>query len=228
MNFKLLLVIPATLIITGCQTSGSKKASEQVSYTVDFTKLDLSNDDNVIQSGSANFNSRLLSYINNSISDLTLDFSSSAENTVKVEKSDFPTGFDNEQGLIIGSKSSDGWVELNFSKKLIELSLQIKQYYNIYVGYDFGQPQNEIYYDCQEYDENNEAYVGYSKIVVNNDVWRGSGKTYRYNETYTSMYIDIPEENTANFTVNSNAVVLKSLEGSERCRIYQMTFTFEK
>lgn len=220
------LSILFVLLTASCGTSTPSKQKEYVKYTVDFEQFNLGTN-KMYQSQEAGFDDTLLTYFQQATDNLTTSFISTKDNRVKIEESDFVEDHQNVKGLIIGSANYDGQIDLSFSKKLHTVSIEIEQYYNIYYGYDFGQKQVQIHYDCQEYDETLEEYVGFSTITVNDSRWKGTGETYVYNETYTEMIIEIPNKNTAYFEIDNNNLTLKGL-ASERCRIYKMTLEFEK
>ena len=227
MKLKLLpIILIALLISCGNRASSKKEEKEYVKYTVNFEQFDLGSK-KMYQSQETGFDETLLAYFNQATDNLTTSFTATKNNRVKIEESDFVENYQNVKGLIIGSSSNDGQIDLSFSKKLHTVSIEIEQYYNIYYGYDFGSKKVQIRYDCQEYDETLEEYVGYSTITVNDSRWKGAGETYLYNEDYTEMIIEVPNRNTAFFEINDTELKLEGLE-SERCRIYSMTLEFEK
>lgn len=225
MRVKFLPVIFAITMI-GCSSSSNTNNPKTISYTIDFEQFDLGNS-KIYQSSETYFESTLLTYIQQATENTVTSFYATANNRVKIEESDFVEDYPNIKGLIIGSSSNDGQVGLTFNKKLLKATIEIEQYYNIYYGYDFGSKQVEIRYDCQEYNEQLGEYVGYSTITANGNRWKGTGKTYRYNDDYTAMFIDVPERNTATFKIDDYRLTLDGLE-SERCRIYNITLEFEK
>ena len=233
MRVKLIPLILLSLMVVGCSKTEDKTPDptpepECEQFTVDFTEFDLSPyANNLLQSKDSRFNSALLEYFQQSAGDRVTSVTSSGNNHERLNLSDFPAGFDNKQGLIIGSQNLDGEIDLTFSKTLYKVTIQIEQYYKIYIGHDFPTEQNEIQYDCQKYNEAKNEYEGYSTITANGKRWTGSGQTYRYFDDYSGMYIDIPETNTATFKINANQLKLEGFAG-ERCRIYSMTLEFVK
>ena len=225
MKLKLLPIIFAVSLIS-CGSKTPSNPKEYVRYTVNFEQFDLGSE-KMYQSQEPDFDETLLTFFQQATDNLTTSFVATKDNKVKIEESEFVENYQDVKGLIIGSKNYDGEISLEFSKKLHSVSIEIEQYYNIYYGYDFGSKQVQIRYDCQEYDETLDEYVGYSTITVNGSRWKGTGETYVYNETYTEMIIEIPNRNTAYFEINDEELTLEGLE-SERCRIYNMTFEFEK
>ena len=230
MRIKFIPVILLSLLTASCNFSTGNDPIPFVDYKsfyIDFTEFDLSPYSNLLQSQDSRFNTDLLAYIQESTGEVVTSLTSSGGNRERLSMSDFPGGYTNVQGLIIGSEYNDGEITLTFSKKLYRVSFEIEQYYKIYEGYDFGTKQIEIRYDCLEYVELLDDYVGYSTITANGQRWKGTGQGYHYNEDYTGMYIDLPETNTATFTINSNQLTLTGL-ASERCRIYSMTLDIIK
>ena len=225
MKLKLFPIILIASLVS-CGNRAPSKEKEYVKYTVNFEQFDLGSK-KMYQSQESGFDETLLAYFNQATDNLTTSFTATKNNRVKIEESDFVENYQNVKGLIIGSSSSDGQIDLSFSKKLHTVSIEIEQYYNIYYGYDFGSKKVQIRYDCQEYDEELDEYVGYSTITVNDSRWKGTGETYLYNEDYTEMIIEVPNRNTAFFEINDTELKLEGLE-SERCRIYSMTLEFEK
>ena len=227
MKLKLLpIIFIASLVSCGHKSPSKEKEKEYVRYTVNFEQFDLGSK-KMYQSQESGFDETLLTFFQQATDNLTTSFAATKDNRVKIEKSEFVEDYQNVEGLIIGSASNDGQIDLSFSKKLHTVSIEIEQYYNIYYGYDFGSKQVQIRYDCQEYDEALDEYVGYSTITVNNTRWKGTGETYLYNETYTEMIIEVPNRNTAFFEIEDTKLTLEGL-ASERCRIYSMTLEFEK
>ena len=227
MRIKFIPVILLSLLAVGCNKPNGKTPAQEPecdTYVIDFTQFDLSPYSNLLQSKDSRFNSAILSYIQQKTGDVTTSLTSSGNNHERLSMSDFPGGYTNVQGLIIGSQSSDGEIELSFSKKLYKVSFEIEQYYKIYEGSYYP---IEIQYDCQDYNEATEEFFGYSTITANGQRWIGSGVTYHYNIDYTEMYIDLPETNTATFTIGSNQLTISGL-ASERCRIYSMTLDIIK
>ena len=181
MKLKLLPIFIA-LSVLGCQQNSIPK-KEYVQYKVDFEQFDLGGN-KMYQSKQDGFDDNLLSYFQQATDNLTTSFTATKDNRVKIEESEFVENYQDVKGLILGSKNYDGEISLEFSKKLHSVSIEIEQYYNIYYGYDFGQKQVQITYDCQEYDESLDEYVGYSTITANNSRWKGTGKTYLYNHAH--------------------------------------------
>ena len=236
MRVKFVPLIFLSIMVIGCSKQDNKnhdpdpEDDPQVEYeqfSVDFTEFDLSPYSNLLQSRDSRFNPALLEFFQQSAGDRITSVSSSGDNHERLNVSDFPGSFTNVQGLIIGSQNQDGEITLEFSKTLYQVTIQIEQYYNIYIGHDFATEQNEIQYDCQRYNEVKNEYEGYSTITANGKRWTGSGETYRYFDDYSGMYIDIPETNTATFKINANQLKLTGF-ASERCRIYSMTLEFVK
>lgn len=231
MHIKFVPIILLSAFIVGCTDTSGKTPDpdpghKYEKYTVDFTKFDLSPYSNILQSKDSRFDPLLLEYFQHTTANLVTSFTSSGDNKERLLLNEFPGGYKSVQGLIIGSQNDDGEIEISFSKTLHKVSFEIEQYYKIYEGYDFGSKQIEIQYDCQDAYEDTGIFYGYSTITVNDQRWIGSGETYRYNDDYTAMYIDIPETNTASFIIDDDHITLTGL-ASERCRIYSVTLEFE-
>ena len=195
---------------------------------VSFSELDLGNVKQIFGNGDS-FNNKIKDYINGCVDEPIIDnISTSLNNSVKIEKSDFSGDYENVQGLIIGTSSYDGDMTFNFTKTIHSVTIKLQQYYNIFVDYYQGVKYNSAHYDGQRYVENPEGedyYEGYFQIDINNQLFEGPGSTYEYDDDW-NLIIQIPEIVEHEFVIDSDVLVIRGFE-SVRTRIYEINFEWE-
>ncbi|MBQ6921417.1 MAG: hypothetical protein IJQ72_05990 [Bacilli bacterium] len=214
--------------ITSFTISVSEQQDEYETHTLDFSSIDLG-DVSQIFGTEDRFKDKILDAANSGLEEGYLeDVSTTENNSVKIEKSDFPSKYENVQGLIIGTSSYDGEITFAFSKKLHSIKIKMQQYYNLFTGYYEGKPYDSAHYDGQRYieDEADGYYEGYFLIEVNNKEYEGPGETYEYDEDW-NLIVTIPEIVEEEFVIDSTSLVISGFE-SQRARIYEMTFELEK
>ena len=204
---------------------------EYETYTINFATYDLGSS-GVLQSGDSTFNSKIISLVNTEASILeSVEVEKPKSNGVKIQKKDFAENYGSAQGLIVGGQDIDGKITFTFSKKLSYVTIKAQQYFNIQYSYD--NVNNTKYldpnYDGQEYMETEDGdwwFEGYFKLNVNDTLWKGPGEGIQYDEDW-NILINIPEIAEKDFEINSTTLTLEGFK-SERARIYEMVFTFEK
>lgn len=230
MKRHLLAVLLSTMLLSSC---GNEPAQEPighktVSYTINFSNIDLGESKQIFGTQDA-FKNKILEAINIDLEEpILLDVTTSENNSVKIEQSDFISGYTNVQGLIVGTANYDGSINFKFAKELLSVTIKAEQYYNIYTGYSSGTPSPEIHYDGQELVDNPDGedyYQGVFKIGVNTQEFKGPGKTYVYDEEW-HLIIDLPESKTETFEINDDELTIDGY-AKYRTRIYEMTFEFE-
>ena len=199
-------------------------APQAESFSIDFSSVNLGGEKQIF-GDEDRFKTNIMAIAN---SDLLTDISTSKDNTVKIEESEFTSGFEDVQGLIIASSKKDGDITFTFSKKLHKVSIKAQQYYNVFVDYYEGQPYDSCHYDGQRFvDLGEESYFeGYFELDVNGQKFEGPGETYEYDEEW-NLIVTVPEIVEEEFTIDSTSLTI-SAEASVRSRIYEMTFTFEE
>lgn len=160
--------------------------------------------------------------------DLLTSLEVSTENSVKLEKSEFPNGIKDVQGLIVGTSKYDGEITFNFSKKITKATFTIQQYYNIYLNKGVLTTR----YDGQRPVETEDDYYfeGYYEIEVNNQKIEGTGASYTYDEYWNVIELDppvIPDIETKQVEINSKNLTIYGF-GGVRTRIYQLALEFEE
>ncbi len=208
----------------------SEKEIEYDEYSVNFSTIDLGTSD-ILQSSDSTFNSKVIGYINqdnNFLSDVEVENPSS--NGVKIQKKVFYGDYGSAQGLIIGGQEIDGKMTFTFAKELSYVVIKAQQYYNPQLDYTAGTPFLNPNYDGQEYIEIEEEpyyyFEGYFKLGVNETSWRGTGVGIEYDEDW-NILVKTPEINERKFDINSSSLIIEGY-ASERARILEMTFGFEK
>lgn len=186
--------------------------------TVSFADYDLGGVNQIF--GTDANDAKILEYMQASDDTLFTGFTSTRNNSVKIELSEFPSGHDNVQGLIIGTGKKDGSVTFNFSTTVKSVRIKAQQYYNIFTYSPY------IHYDGQVYNEETDLYEeGYFELGINNETWRGTGVTYIKKASGEYDLDNIPEVNTGTFEINSNTLTIDGYGGA-RTRIYEMTFYY--
>ena len=216
----------ASISITVTEQS---EEDEYETCTIDFSKIDLGGVKQIFGTQDS-FKNKILAAANEGLEEGYLtDVSTTDDNSVKIEESEFPSTYEDVQGLIIGTGKYDGEMYFTFSKKLHSVKIKAQQYYNIFTGYYEGQPYDSAYYDGQEYIEVSDDdgyYAGYFLLEVNEQSYKGPGETYVYDEDW-NLVVTIPEIVEHEFEIDSSSLTITGFE-SQRARIYEMTFTFEK
>lgn len=213
---------------TSFEISVSDEAKEYETHNLNFSTIDLGSVNQIFGDQDL-FETIILDAANDGLEEGYLtDISTSKNNSVKIEKSDFPSAYSNVQGLIIGTSSNNGDMSFTFSKKLHSVKIKAQQYYNIFTAYYEGQPYDSAHYDGQEYIDQGEDsyYQGYFLLDVNDESYKGPGETYVYDEDW-NLIVSIPEIVEEEFVIDSETLTISGFE-SQRARIYEMTFSFEK
>lgn len=206
----------------------AEESVEYETHTLNFSSIDLGSVNQIFGDQDI-FKTKILDAANQGLEeDYLTDISTSENNSVKIEKSDFPSAYSNVQGLIIGTSSYDGEMSFTFSKKLHSVKIKAQQYYNIFTDYYEGKPYDSAHYDGQEYiDQGEDSYFqGYFLLDVNDESYKGPGETYVYDEDW-NLIVTIPEIVEKEFVIDSETLTISGFE-SQRARIYEMTFSFEK
>ena len=232
MKRRLLALLLCSMLLSACGNTdvgpGEPVGPAQRIYNVDFSTLDLGNDNQIFLNGNDNWN-KVINHMNSCLGEnLVNAVYTTIDNTTKIEKSDFLPGYENVQGLIVGTKERDGEFYCSFTKVIHKITIKAQQYYNIYTNYDLGYPYDAIYYDGQEYVENpdgDDYYQGYFKYTINDQTITGPGSTYQYDESW-QMIMDIPQISTNTITIDRDSFTIKGYEAI-RTRIYEMEFEFE-
>ncbi len=208
----------------------SEVETEYDEYSVNFATIDLGTS-GILQSSDSTFKNKIMGYINQGkdfLSDVEVEDPSS--NGVKIQKKEFYGDYGSAQGLIIGGQQIDGKITFTFAKELSYVIIKAQQYYNPQLDYATGTPYVNPNYDGQEYIEIEEDpgyyFEGYFKLGVNDTSWRGTGEGIEYDEDW-NILIKTPEINERKFDINSSSLVIEGY-ASERARILEMTFGFEK
>ena len=231
MNFRTsILALVALLTLTGCENTPSEQNPDEQydTYTLDFSSIDLETV-NQIFGTEARFKEKVLAAANTGLeSPILTDISTTEENSVKIEKSDFPSKYEQVQGLIIGTSSYDGEMSFTFSRTLRSVKIEAQQYYNLYTDYYEGEPYDSAHYDGQRYVDQGEDsyYEGYFLLEVNETSFEGPGETYEYDDNW-ELIVTIPEVVNVEFVVDSKTLTVSGFE-SQRARIYSITLEYEK
>ena len=227
MKRHLFVVLLSTILLSSCGDGGTPSPDPKPkieSYTIDFSSIDLGSEKQIF-GNQEEFKTKILETINKDLEEpILLDVTTTGENSVKIEKSDFVGEYTNVQGLIVATAKYDGELNLQFARECLSVTIKAEQYYNIYNGGS----GTEIHYDGQRYVENPDGedyYEGYFEIGVNDLDFAGSGETYVYNEDWT-LKILLPESETEKFDINSKILTISGY-AAVRTRIYEMTFEFE-
>ena len=197
-------------------------------YTLDFSSIDLGSKRQIFGTED-DFTTLVNEALNDQVEeDLLTGINVTANNSVKLEQSDFPSKFENVQGLIIGTSKYDGEIEFQFSRKLHSVSIEIQQYYNIFL--EAGVVKTR--YDGQRYVEEGDDYYyeGYYEVEVNEEKVEGSGVSYTYDDTWQVIELDppvIPEIETQTVTIDDTSLSIYGF-AAVRTRIYKLTLQFEK
>ena len=238
MKLRYLSLLVCSLALASCESTPEREGdgdgdpkTEYVEYKVDFSSYDLGTS-GVLQSGDATFNSKIMGLVNTEETILAnIEVENPTANTVKIQKKDFAENYGSAQGLIIGGSSQGGELTLNFIKKLSYVTIKAQQYYNPQYDYSAGNPPFlNPNYDGQEYHEIDDGqdyyFLGYFKLSVNATEWIGPGEGIEYDEDW-NMLIKTPEIAERKFEIDHNSLTIEGFE-SERARIYEMIFGFEK
>lgn len=201
---------------------------EYEEYTLDFSSIDMGSKRQIFGTED-DFTTLVSKALNDQVEeDLLTGINVTTNNSVKLEQSDFPSKFDNVQGLIIGTSKYDGEIEFQFSKKLHSVSIEIQQYYNIFL--ESGVIKTR--YDGQRYVEEGDDYYfeGYYEIEVNEEKVEGSGVSYTYDDTWQVIELDppiIPEIETQTVTIDDSSLSIYGF-AAVRTRIFKLILQFEK
>ena len=200
---------------------------EYEEYTLDFSSIDMGSKRQIFGTED-DFTTLVSKALNDQVEeDLLTGINVTSNNSVKLEQSDFPSKFDNVQGLIIGTSKYDGEIEFQFSKKLHSVSIEIQQYYNIFL--ESGVVKTR--YDGQRYvEEGDDYYEGYYEVEVNEEKVEGSGVSYTYDDTWQVIELDppvIPEIETQTVTINDTSLSICGF-AAVRTRIFKLILQFEK
>ena len=200
---------------------------EYEEYTLDFSSIDMGSKRQIFGTED-DFTTLVSKALNDQVEeDLLTGINVTTNNSVKLEQSDFPSKFDNVQGLIIGTSKYDGEIEFQFSKKLHSVSIEIQQYYNIFL--ESGVVKTR--YDGQRYvEEGDDYYEGYYEVEVNEEKVEGSGVSYTYDDTWQVIELDppiIPEIETQTVTIDDTSLSICGF-AAVRTRIFKLILQFEK
>ena len=191
--------------------------------TVSFENYDLGTAKQIY--GTDANDTKILNYMKESDATLFTGFTSTRNNSVRIEMSEFLTGYQNVQALIVGTSKKDGSLTFNFSTTVKSVKIKAQQYYNIYNDYNTGSAIPWISYDGQEYNDETGKFEGYFELGINDQTWRGTGTTYILDDQQRPDLNNHPEINTGTFAINSNALTIYGY-ASIRTRIYEMTFYY--
>lgn len=232
MRLKILPLLSLQILLFSCGNGDTPPNPEDqyVEYTVNFQTMDLGST-MILQSHDSTFKDKVMSYINSNetfLNDLAVENPSS--NTVRIQKKIFYGDYGSAQGLIIGSQKSNGKLTLSFEKELSYVTIKAQQYYNPQLDYATNPPFVNPNYDGQKYIEIEEDpgyyFEGYFNLNVNNTLWRGTGEGIQYDDEW-NIIINTPEINERKFEIKDKELVIEGY-ASERARILEMTFGFEK